>query len=165
MLCSWPYYLKDEVIESLVKNNKKLHVLKINTYAYQDPNLSSKSLNFIAANCPQLTHIEIGGHRVFKNADFIDLISKCSKLKHANFEYTQIEDSALAKLALGCPDLELLKLLECHEITEQGIEAFLQTASQAKLKHLDIRVFGNRRVFAERLKQEHPKIRIVNNTL
>ena len=158
-------HLGDEVIESLVRNNPNLQVVKINTYGYffqvQDPKISSQSLNFIAENCPQLTHIEIGSHRVFKNADIIDLISKCSKLKHANFEKTQIEDSSLARLALGCPDLEYLKLSGCHEITGNGIEAFLKKASQAKLKHLDIRGCGFPPSFMERLKQKHPKIDFV----
>ena len=157
------YHLKDEVIESLVKNNPRIRLLKINIPSYQDSKLSRKSLNFIAENCPQLTHIDIGGHYVFEDADIIDLISKCPKLKHANFETTQIEDSALARLAFGCPDLEQLYLSDCVYITGQGVEVFLETASQAKLKHLDIRYCWFSRQFVERLIEDHPKIHIVND--
>ena len=157
------YHLKDEVIESLVKNNPRIRLLKINIPSYQDSKLSRRSLNIIAENCPQLTHIDIGGHCVFQDADIIDLISKCSKLKHANFETTQIEDSSLARLAFDCPDLEHLCLSDCFWITGQGIEVFLETATQAKLKHLDIRYCGLSRQFVKRLKEDHQKIHIVND--
>ena len=158
------FYLKDDVIKSLVENNPKLHHLTILGSHFSQLQLTGKSLNLIAENCPQLTHIGIVNHHVFQNADIINLVSKCSKLKHVNFGNTVIKNDALARLARDCPDLEHLNISRCVDITEQGVEAFLETASQAKLKHLDIRdccgfLFPSK--FVKRLKKEYPHIEIV----
>ena len=131
--------MNDEVIESLVVNNPNLHHLNIrNTKNGFIQNLTRKSLESIADNCPQITHIDIGFLVKFRNDHVSTFISKCSKLKYANFENTLIEDSALAMLASNCPDLEDLKISECVQITLQGIKEFLDKASNAKLKSLDV---------------------------
>ena len=164
-------YLKDDVIKSLVENNPALHNLKINILhpEWEFPQLTGKSLNLIADNCPQLTHIDISKLLVFKNADIINLVSKCPKLKHVNFGYTGIKDDALARLARDCPELEHLNIKGCANITEQGIEEFLQTASKAKLKDIDIRDCGDFLPsfpeFVKRIVQEHQHINIVYQTL
>lgn len=130
--------LSDDAIENLVVSNPNLHHLDINSTSYIIPN-SSKILSYIADNCPQITHIDIGHLTVFTNDDLIKFASKCSKLKYANFEDTRIEDSFLERLASDCPNLEHLKLSSCLLITEQGTEAFLNKAAKAQLKSLDIR--------------------------
>ena len=159
------FYLKDEVIKSLVENNPKLHHLKIHTPGSQFSQLIGESLNLIADNCPQLTHIDVANHHVFKNADIINLVSKCSKLKHVNFRNTGIKDDALARLAHDCPDLEHLNISRCVDIGDQGIEAFLQTASLAKLKKIDISDCGDflspSPELMMRIVQEYPHINIV----
>ena len=159
-------HLNDEVIESLVVNNPNLHHLSLrNTADGFILHLTRKSLVSIADNCPQITHIDFGFLFKFTNDDIAMFISKCSKLKYVNFENTQIEDSALAMLASNCPDLEDLKISECVQITLQGIEAFLDKASKAKLKRLDIRDCGalwfDRLGSMDRLEQNYPLIDIV----
>ena len=155
--------LNDEVIESLVVNNPNIRHLVL-SYNF-DTKLTGRSLGIIADNCPQLNHIDIGFSNT-QNDDIMQLISGCSKLKYANFEDTRIEDSALARLAQDCPDLEDLRISECLQITVAGIEAFLDKASKAKLKRLDISDCGalwndNRLSIVDRLEKEYPHIDIV----
>ena len=159
------HQLNDEVIESLVINNPNLYHLNIKNTAYlTQHSLTGRSLRIIADNCPHITHIDIGNIRVFRNDD-IKIVSKCSKLKYASFEYTRIEDSFLERLANDCPDLEDLNLSQCLQITVAGIKSFLDKASKAKLKSLDIRRFlystENFRSIVDQLKLKHPHIDIV----
>ena len=158
--------LSDEVIEALVVNNPNLYHLNIKHTTYDIPLLTGRSLSIITYNSPQITHIDIGNLRVFTNDDIL-IISKCSKLKYANFECTLIKDSFLARLANDCPDLEDLNLSRCVLIKSAGIEAFLDKASKAKLKHLDIRNCGAFDTedyggsIADHFNQKYPHIDIV----
>ena len=157
--------LNDEVIESIVVNNPNLRHLVINCNFMTNLTFTGRSLGIIADNCPQLDHIDIGYSNI-QNDDIMQLVSGCSKLNYANFECTRIEDSALARLARDCPDLETLKLSGCSEITGQGIEAFLDKVAEGKLKHLDNRdcdfhLNVKNLKIPERLKEEHPNIEII----
>ena len=160
--------LNDEVIESLVVKNPNLHYLNIRNTSTKDVRtVTGKSFNIIADNCPQLIHIDIGFLFELSNDDILTFVSKCPKLKFANFEATRIEDSALERLAQDCPDLEDLRISECLQITIAGIEAFLDKASKAKLKRLDIRDCGalwysDRQSIVDGLEKEYPHIDIVD---
>ena len=106
----------DEVVRSLLNNNPNLHHLDItpwshfhlgsyydNTYRDIDV-LSSRSLILIADKCPQLTHIGIGHLESFSDTTITKLVTKCPKLKHANFEETNFSNSALDMMSRNCPD-------------------------------------------------------------
>ena len=71
------------------------------------------------------THIDVGELHELENDDFIQLISKCPNLKHANFEDTLIEDSALERLASDCPDIDELNLFNCQAITLYSIQFYI----------------------------------------
>ena len=168
---SWTV-VKDKVIESLVENNPKLQHLEINMLGLLYSNiiifqcqtkLTSKSLNYLADHCPQLTHINIGNSlNVFKDSDIFRLSSKCSKLKYVNLENTRIGDAVLRGLAHDCPGLEHLVVSGCSEITEMGIKEFLEVTSQGKFKRLDIRDCDFSELFVTILKLEHPLVKIVD---
>ena len=169
---SWTV-VKDKVIESLVENNPKLHHLEINMLGLEEQpsliifecqtKLTSMGLNYLAENCPQLTHIDIGNSlNVFKDSDIFRLSSKCSKLKYVNLENTRLGDAVLRSLAHDCPGLEHLVVSGCSEITEMGIKEFLDTASQAKFKRLDIRDCDFGELFVTILQVEHPLVKIVD---
>jgi len=109
-------YPSDEVVESLVNNNPNLHHLDISTSGFLPPQnaaLSSKSLILIADSFPKLTYIGIGHLTMFSSNDIRQLVTKCPKLKHANFEKTCVDDTALALMAQNCPDLEYLNISGC----------------------------------------------------
>ena len=156
-------HLNDRVVESLVVNNPNLRNIYIDGWITY---LNGRSLSTIADNCPHLTHIGMGYQFVLQNDDIMQFFSKCSKLKYANFKATKIEDSALARLPCDCPDLETLDLSYCEEITEQGIELFLDKATQGKLKRLEIKgceflYDADYDTYLERLKQNYPNIDII----
>ena len=120
---------------------------------------------------PLLTDIDIGNQHLFTNDDLINFVSKCSKLKYANFEDTQIEDSTLLRLARDCPELEHLDISNCREITLEGVEEFLIEAAEKKLERLDFRDCGflsNENEYSESLEEslqtleeDYPNIEIV----
>ena len=136
--------LNDEVVESLVVNSPYLRHLDINCYFATHDTMGS-SLNIIGDKCPQLTHIGLTNLYVYQlqndDVDITQLISKCTKLKSANFEGTQIKDSALARLAC-CSELESLNLSFSDTITKQGIESFLYKTAKGKFKCLEIKCCG-----------------------
>ena len=109
-------YPSDEVIESLVNNNPNLHHLDISTSRILPPQnaaLTSKSLTLIADSLPELTYIGIGNLTMFSSNDILQLVTKCPKLRHVNFEKTHVDDTALAVMAQNCSDLEYLNISGC----------------------------------------------------
>ena len=136
-------YPSDLVVESLVNNNPNLHHLDISTSSpyiliRDSDELSSRSLILLAEKCPQLTHIGIGYLTMFSSFSITKLVTNCPKLKHANFEETMVDNTALAKMSTNCLDLEYLKISNCTSITQGGLERFVYPAYAANLKCLDI---------------------------
>ena len=120
-------YPSDEVVESLVNNNPNLHHLDIGTSGFLPPQtaaLSSKSLILIANSFPKLTYIGIGHLTMFSSNDILQLVTKCPKLKHANFEKTRVDDTALAVMAQNCLDLEYLNISGCinYSISSEAVD-------------------------------------------
>ena len=164
-------YPSDLVVKSLVNNNPNLHHLDISTYKsnyLQNPNeeLSSRSLILLADKCPQLTYIGIGKLTLFSSKSITKLVNNCPQLKHANFEQTMVDDTALAVMSKKCPELEYLNISNCDRITREGLEGFVYPAYAAKLKYLDIgenfkyEPFS-RIHFLKRLKHDLPNLKIV----
>ena len=163
-------YPSDLVVKSLVDNNPNLHHLDISSTSHPLlPNttneLSSSSLILLADKCPQLTYIGIGNLTMFSSTSIIKLVSSCPKLKHANFERTKVDDTALAIMSEKCPDLEYIKISNCRMITQEGLETFVYQAYAANLKCLDISddfefqmIFSTH--FLKRLKQDLPNLKI-----
>ena len=123
----------DEVVESLVNNNPNLHHLDISTssipsyHHHQNSKLSSSSLTLIANSCPQLTYIGIGNLAMFRSNDILELVTKCPKLKHANFERTHIDDAALDMMSTNCLELEYLSISGCYKITPHSLDRLEQS--------------------------------------
>ena len=160
-------YPSDRVVETLVNNNPSLHHLDISS---STPNpipiaRNNRSLIILAEKCPQLTYIGIGNLTVFSSTNIIKLVTNCPKLKHANFERTNVNDTALAIMSEKCPDLEYIKISNCRMITQEGLETFVYQAYAANLKCLDISddfefqmIFSTH--FLKRLKQDLPNLKI-----
>ena len=166
----------DLVLESLVNNNPKLHHLDISStghpmpmhYIPMDEHDYSRSLNLLADKCPQQTYINIGySGAFFNNISITQLVTNCPKLKHANFEETMLDDTALDVMSTNCPDLEYLKISGCSEVTQDGLERFVYPACAANLKCLDIcNDFSTISIlknsgFMMKLKQDLPNLKIV----
>lgn len=128
----------DEVVESLVNNNPNLHHLDISSRRpsfWSNQILSSRSLILIADSCPQLTYIGIGNLTMFSSNDILKLVTKCPKLKHANFKRTNIDDAALAMMSENCPDLEYLNIIGCydHRISVDAVDRLEQSRPDLKI--------------------------------
>ena len=172
-----PGPFSDKIVESLVTNNPSLSHLDINSrfcrLFFNDKNvgttLGKNIINIITEKCPKLTHIDLGCLDIIENDDLLKLATNCVNLKFANFEETRIEDSTLAMLARNCKNLESLNVSWCENITEKGIEAFLNLSSKESLKQLDITEceflyiddYENDHHVEKRLVQEYPLIKIV----
>ena len=152
------YHISDEVVERLVVNNPNLCHLNISG----SPRLTSLSVNLIAENCSQLTHLEIALCFGFSSSDIQKLIRAFPKLTHANFSCTKIDDTTLGLLSQNCPELESLNLFLCENVSELGVEGFI--TATGKLKYLNIRHLGaSNPGFAKRVDKEHPNIQIVHS--
>jgi len=159
--------LSDEVVKSLVDNNPNLHHLDLTTYGFLDYHnivgFSSRSLDLIADQCPQLTYIGVGHLWNVSDISITKLVENCPKLKHADFRDTRFNDTALAMMSKNCPDLEYLNIVDCINVTEEALERFANPAATTNLKKLCI---GKYTVhygpqFADRLKQNLPHVEIV----
>ena len=161
---SWDYP-SDSVVRNLVNNNPNLHHLDISTSRLDIiPNrtfdkLSWRSLSLLANKCPQLTYIGIGNLTMFTSTSITNLVTQCPNLKHANFENTEVDDTALAMMSKNCPELEYLNISGCLSVTEDGLEAFVYPASEANLKYLNIGVQFDFCLFI-RLKYDLPNLKI-----
>ena len=129
--------------------------------------LSSRSLILIADKCPQLTHIGIGHLESFSDTTITKLVTKCPKLKHANFEETNFSNSALDMMSRNCPDLEYLNITGCRYVTEEALERFANPVIAANLKHLELGSYSNEEhsyysaQLPNKLKKNLPSVKIV----
>jgi len=153
-----------EVMKSLLNNNPKIHHLDITPssvcarrfrYIYLT---TFKSLKLIADKCPQLTYIGIGH---LSNASFTKMVESCPKLRHANFEDTNFNDSTLDLMSKHCPDLEYLNIAGCRDVTGEALERFANPATMANLKKLLVSKCYYSLELLKRLKQNLPKVEIV----
>ena len=155
-----------EVLESLLNNNPNLHHLDItqsgvaNRFRYMYLPPTFRSLNLIANKCPQLTYIGIGHLGNVMN-NITKMVESCPKLKHANFEDTNFNDSTLAMMSKHCPDLEYLNIAGCRCVTGEALERFADPATTANLKELRVSKCYYRPKLLKRLRQNLPKVEIV----
>ena len=158
----------NEVIKSLINNNPNLHHMDITTsgcaYTYRDIDpdpLSCRSLDLIADKCPQLTHIGIGHIWNVSRVSITQLVSRCPKLKYANFEATDCNDTALNMMSQNCPDLEYLNIVGCELVTEEALERFADPSTAANLKKLLVSKCFYSSQLPDRLKLNLPHVEIV----
>lgn len=136
--------MTDELVKALVANCPKLHSLEVYFERYTRPselftdcglialaegykrlqrltlhncfNCSNRSLYALAAQCPDLTALCIGGYNekfddvglgmVFEACPGLQVVQLCSRLPH-------VTSAALLKLAHGCRRLRAVKLPSC----------------------------------------------------
>jgi len=152
-----------EVVKSLLNNNPNMHHLDItpsglaNRFHYM---YHSTTFDLIADKCSQLTYIGIGHLWNVRN-NITKMVERCPKLKHANFEDTNINDSTLALMSKHCPDLEYLNIAGCDDVTEEALERFANPATMANLRKLLVSKCYYSLELLKRLKQNLPKVEIV----
>ena len=161
------HFPSPKVLKSLIDNNPNLHHLDITPFGSDNRRdrtivFSSKNgLVHIADKCPQLTHIGIGHLEFFESDIITKIVENCPKLKYANFEETNFDDTALEKMSKNCPDLEVLNIVGCDDVTGEALERFANPATTAKLKQLLVRRCHYSPQLLKRLRQNLPKVYIV----
>ena len=130
----------------------------------------------------KLTKLEINASNFKENDEFfqiIDLLKVRSLKIHHHLpwldflhHYGGSLGRSLVRLALSCPELEHLDISGCLltdlKIKEPDFTEFLCIASQARLKHLDIRdcefdCINQFQLFIKNMKLKYPQIKIVDN--
>ena len=84
----------------------------------------------IADNCPNLqclniTRVKNDVERGVSDESIVYLATKCPELKHIFLKRQGISDVAVNKLSECCPRLQEIDLVDCNEVTDQGIETLL----------------------------------------
>ncbi|KAF7140186.1 hypothetical protein RHSIM_Rhsim06G0127200 [Rhododendron simsii] len=131
-------FLTDEKMSDLSQCLSALDTIWLDTCI----GLTESTFFTLAKNCPLLENISmqetnLGGGGGDKAADIV----KNPRIKFLNLENNpKLSDECLAKLALRCPNLEVLDVSSCKDITEKGIADFLKSSS--KIRKLQINECG-----------------------
>lgn len=80
-------------------------------------NLTSSSLELIAANCPMLERLALCGSDTFGDAEISCVASKCAALRKLCIKACPVSDAGMNKLAEGCPCLVKVKVRNCSRVT------------------------------------------------
>ena len=158
-------FRSDQIMSVVMKAKNTLTTLSIGSFTFFGVS-SFKKISQIT----NLTKLGINASNFIEAKEFFQLnnISKLRSLKihHLHYVLGEALGKTLVKLALDCPGLEHLDVSGCLKneliIPVQYLEEFLRIASQARLRHLDIRDCDFNHKFVKNLKQKYPHIKIVD---
>ncbi|XP_037433872.1 F-box protein At1g47056-like [Triticum dicoccoides] len=85
-------------------------------------NLTSASLELIAANCPTLERLALCGSDTFGDAEISCVATKCASLRKLCIKACPVSDAGMDKLAAGCPRLVKVKVKKCRRVTFECAE-------------------------------------------
>ncbi|XP_047048733.1 F-box protein At1g47056-like [Lolium rigidum] len=85
-------------------------------------NLTSASLELIAANCPALERLALCGSDTFGDAEISCVATKCASLRKLCIKACPVSDAGMDKLAAGCPRLVKVKVKKCRGVTFECAE-------------------------------------------
>ncbi|KQJ86909.1 hypothetical protein BRADI_4g08400v3 [Brachypodium distachyon] len=80
-------------------------------------NLTSVSLELIAANCPTLERLALCGSDTFGDAEISCVATKCASLRKLCIKACPVSDAGMDKLAEGCPRL----VKDARSVDESGV--------------------------------------------
>ena len=94
---------------------------------------TTKSLEFVALNCPQLTSLNMfgcgyrGDGNVLQDSALEHVLQSCPKVQCLQFAYTiGVTDATMDVIARCCPGLTSLDITNCIEVTEEGLETLVR---------------------------------------
>ncbi|KAF9160496.1 F-box and leucine-rich repeat protein 4 [Mortierella sp. AD011] len=129
--CYHPQFDDDELI-SFAQQFPDLLQLSISFHSF----LTSRALTSIAACCPKIEQLEFHFCLCLQSAGFQAVFRAFNNLRVLNLGPSEVYDADIALLAVHCPNLELLKLPFCTNITQVGIGEIVHSCQN--LQHLDI---------------------------
>ncbi|KAF9351181.1 hypothetical protein BGX26_010755 [Mortierella sp. AD094] len=129
--CYHPRFDDDELI-SFAQQFPDLLQLSISFHQF----LTSRALTSIAACCRKIEQLEFHFCLCLQSAGFQAVFRAFNNLRVLNLGPSEVYDADIALVAVHCPNLELLKLPFCSNITQVGIQEIVQSCQN--LQHLDV---------------------------
>jgi hypothetical protein len=112
--------LNDTAIENIAQHCRS-NITSVVLRACDD--LTSASAYAIAANCPNLTCIDLSYGTTFSERSLIELASKCPHLQFINFEgLCNISDTVIATVAANCKQLSFFNIDYYKGMSHDGID-------------------------------------------
>ncbi|CAD6219923.1 unnamed protein product [Miscanthus lutarioriparius] len=100
-------------------------------------NLTSSSLELIAANCPTLERLALCGSDTFGDAEISCVAAKCAALRKLCIKACPVSDAGMNKLAEGCPRLVKVKVKKCRRVTSECAERLRASRNGALAVNFD----------------------------
>ncbi|WVZ64015.1 hypothetical protein U9M48_013601 [Paspalum notatum var. saurae] len=100
-------------------------------------NLTSSSLELIAANCATLERLALCGSDTFGDAEITCVAAKCSALRKLCIKACPVSDEGMNKLAEGCPHLVKVKVKKCRRVTSECAERLRASRNGALAVNFD----------------------------
>uniref|UniRef100_A0A0D9XBC0 Uncharacterized protein n=1 Tax=Leersia perrieri TaxID=77586 RepID=A0A0D9XBC0_9ORYZ len=100
-------------------------------------NLTSASLELIAANCPALERLALCGSDTFGDAEISCVATKCAALRKLCIKACPVSDAGMDKLAQGCPRLVKVKVKKCQGVTPECAERLRASRNGALAVNVD----------------------------
>lgn len=100
-------------------------------------NLTSASLELIAANCPTLERLALCGSDTFGDAEISCVATKCASLRKLCIKACPVSDAGMDKLAAGCPRLVKVKVKKCRRVTFECAERLRASRNGALAVNFD----------------------------
>ncbi|KAL6600473.1 hypothetical protein ACP70R_045273 [Stipagrostis hirtigluma subsp. patula] len=101
-------------------------------------NLTSASIELIAANCPTLERLALCGSDTFGDAEMACVAAKCAALRKLCIKACPVSDVGMDKLAEGCPRLVKVKVKKCRGVTSECAERLRASRHGALSVNFDI---------------------------
>ncbi|KAK2982842.1 hypothetical protein RJ640_021332 [Escallonia rubra] len=125
------HFLTDQHISDLSRYLSDLVAIKLNS-CYK---LTVTTLFTLAKNCSLLKDIKME-RTSMRQFDCSLQCAKNFKIRSLKARYTHMTDECLEKIALLCPNLEMLDLRHCSRVTGEGISELLKSCPE--IRHLMI---------------------------
>lgn len=123
------------VLSVLSSSNSSLESLSIHFCK----NVSDKLLSKISANSPFLTNLSLHCCPSMTSEGFISLFSRSDmKLRHLDLFDMQLTDNVLQALSINSDQLQTLRLLDCTNISFEGVNSVTNNALRLEELHLSL---------------------------
>ncbi|CAG8748180.1 20858_t:CDS:1, partial [Cetraspora pellucida] len=100
--------------------------LQDSTLAHIASILGSHLTTLIVSQCPKFT-----------DKGFIALARSCKALTSLDFSFTDITDKALSEIAVTCPTIRWINLINCVGVTELSLDELKKWCKELKVLRLD----------------------------
>lgn len=80
------------------------------------------SLPTLDSHCPPSSRLEVNASQSITDDAIWKMVEGSCFLEHVDFSRTQLSDTSLHALASNCPRLKVLSIIQCQNITDQGVQ-------------------------------------------